>query len=103
MPGEVKLLPCPHCGVVPPSVSTGMGEYWVSCHKCSDMSSNRETAIAWWNRRAIPVEESQHVNQLAQPAICAAPADAFPTCSDRRVVCESPCSDCPHKQQAGAQ
>jgi hypothetical protein len=103
MPGELKLLPCPFCGGKAFDGTHGMqpaGGRRVSCLHCQATA----TSVTRWNRRAIPVEESQHVNQFAQPAIC-------PQCGgmhewenpiNRRVV---PCPLCNSsgKLQAGAQ
>ena len=75
MPGEHGLLPCPFCGsealhdfsfAGPREVTV----YHVKCCNCECTTRHHATesgAAETWNRRAIPVEESQHVNQQAEP------------------------------------
>jgi hypothetical protein len=49
-----ELLPCPFCDGTP-AICHGLGEDWVVCSLCgasTRMLSNREMAIAAWNRRA---------------------------------------------------
>ena len=85
MPGEPKLLPCPFCGAPAVLNKDSYNFYHVRCgmNCIPSIGGYREPglAVANWNRRAIPVEESQHVNQLVQPAIS-------PTCTDHK------CFDC---------
>jgi len=62
MPGE-RLLPCPFCGSIPASGWPGE----TVCRTIRCIMYGFWVNIDRWNRRAIPVEESQHVNRQAEP------------------------------------
>ncbi len=86
MPGE-NLLPCPFCGGKAElrqkgNDFTAKRFLTIKCIDCHAQMTNGaiRNSLEWlygisvekWNRRAIPVEESQHVNQQANHDICPA-------------------------------